>query len=225
MEPLASKLRPKKLDDVIGHKHLVGQKKPLRVAIERYHVFSFILWGPPGVGKTTLGRIYASAIGADYYELSAVSASKDDIRENYSQRKIGEIFLRSFFWMRSIVLTRHSKIFCCPTLKKVRLLWWGQQLKIQVLRIIAPLLSRCRVFVLSELTSDDLLEIIARSGFVVDDEAKIWLTNMANGDARQLISMLDSTANLYDGITVENLKNSLQNRLLRFDKKGEEHYN
>ena len=81
MEPLASKIRPDSLKNFVGQEHLVGPDKPLRVAIESKHVFSFILWGPPGVGKTTLARIYARAINADFYELSAVSAGKDDIRK------------------------------------------------------------------------------------------------------------------------------------------------
>ena len=81
MEPLASKIRPKSLEDFIGQKHLVGAGKPLRIAVEKKHLFSFILWGPPGVGKTTLARIYAQALEADFFELSAVSAGKDDIRK------------------------------------------------------------------------------------------------------------------------------------------------
>ena len=86
MEPLASKIRPESLDDFVGQAHLVGKQSqahpagPLRVALESNHVFSFILWGPPGVGKTTLARIYARGLNADYHELSAVSAGKDDIR-------------------------------------------------------------------------------------------------------------------------------------------------
>ena len=81
MEPLASKIRPTSLDQFVGQTHLVGPGKPLRMAIEKKHIFSFILWGPPGVGKTTLARIYAKALDADYYELSAVSTGKDDIRK------------------------------------------------------------------------------------------------------------------------------------------------
>src|SRR4051812_39967503 len=80
MEPLASKLRPKTLEDFVGQENLVGPGKPLRIAIEKKHLFSFILWGPPGVGKTTIARMYAAAIDAEFHELSAVSAGKDDIR-------------------------------------------------------------------------------------------------------------------------------------------------
>src|SRR3954467_7298130 len=81
MEPLANQIRPTSLDGFVGQDHLVGLGKPLRLAIEQGHVFSFMLWGPPGTGKTTLARIYASAINAEFYELSAVSAGKDDIRK------------------------------------------------------------------------------------------------------------------------------------------------
>jgi len=81
MEPLANKIRPQNLDSFVGQEHLVGPEKPLRLAIEQKHLFSFLLWGPPGVGKTTLARIYAKAVSAEYHELSAVSAGKEDIRK------------------------------------------------------------------------------------------------------------------------------------------------
>src|SRR3989338_643082 len=81
MEPLASKIRPKTLEEFVGQEHLTGKEKPLRVATEKKELFSFILWGPPGSGKTTLARVYANALGADFYELSAVDAGKEDIKK------------------------------------------------------------------------------------------------------------------------------------------------
>src|SRR4051812_35547011 len=88
MEPLASKIRPKNLDEFVGQKHLVGPGKPLRIAIEQKHLFSFILWGPPGVGKTTLAQIYAAALDTEFHHLSAVSAGKDDIRQIAEDRSL-----------------------------------------------------------------------------------------------------------------------------------------
>src|SRR3989344_5750274 len=87
MEPLASKIRPKTLSEFVGQEHLTGKAKPVRVAIEKKQLFSFILWGPPGSGKTTLARIYANALNADFYELSAVDAGKDDIKKILGFRK------------------------------------------------------------------------------------------------------------------------------------------
>src|SRR6476620_9484906 len=81
MEPLANQIRPTSLDEFVGQGHLVGPGKPLRLAVEQKHVFSFLLWGPPGTGKTTLARIYSNAINAEFHELSAVSAGKEDIRK------------------------------------------------------------------------------------------------------------------------------------------------
>src|SRR3989338_8729958 len=89
-EPLASKIRPKKLKEFVGQKHLVGEGKPLAIAIKEKHIFSFILWGPPRVGKTTLSKIYANALNIEFTELSAVSAGKEDVRKLLKSGKEGK---------------------------------------------------------------------------------------------------------------------------------------
>lgn len=231
MEPLASKIRPKTLNEFVGQEHLTGKGKPLRVAIEKKELFSFILWGPPGSGKTTIARIYASALSADFFELSAVDSGKDDIKRVLGTRKST---------VNSLQFTEKPKIlfideihrfnkaqqdFLLPYVERGDITLIGATTENPSFEIIAPLLSRCRVLALNEHSEREMKKIIARTKIKMPKGAKDWLVQMAQGDARQAITTLETAQKLYGGITVETLKEAIQSKHLRYDKKGEEHYN
>ena len=275
MQPLAARLRPNNLDEYVGQEHLVALGKPLRMAIEQKHLFSFILWGPPGVGKTTLARIYAQALGAEFHELSAVSAGKEDIRKILTppglpleegrkknkdaspvlplskgelegvgiEPQISTLKPTILFLDEIHRFNKAQQDFLLPYVESGKLTLIGATTENPSFEVIPALLSRCRVFTLKELTESQMREVITRalaslqtdpSGsspkigegrWGMDEEAITWLVSMANGDARQALTMLDNTAQLYSEITIETLKETLQSKTLRYDKAGEEHYN
>ena len=224
MQPLANKIRPLNLEEFVGQKHLVGTEKPLRLAIEQKHIFSFVLWGTPGTGKTTLARIYANALNADFYELSAVSAGKDDIRKIVN-KPIEKDRPRILFLDEIHRFNKAQQDFLLPFVESGALYLIGATTENPSFEVIPALLSRLRVFVLEEHSDEDMASIIDRTEVALDPEAKEWLIAMANGDARQAVTMIENTINLYENVTLENLKNTLQSKFLRYDKKGEEHYN
>lgn len=221
MEPLASRLRPTSLKDFIGQSHLVGLGKPLSIAIEQKHLFSFLLWGPPGVGKTTLARIYAQTFDLPYTELSAVSAGKEDIKKLLAKTDQPQIL----FLDEIHRFNKAQQDFLLPHVENGRLVLIGATTENPSFEIISALLSRCRVFILHELTSEEIKQILERTELPLEEEAKDWLAEQANGDARLALTLLENAQRLYGTVTLQALKDTLQNKFLRFDKKGEEHYN
>lgn len=222
-EPLASRIRPDNLDQVVGQSHLIGEGKPLRSALEKKHLFSFILWGPPGSGKTTLARIYSRSLDAKMYELSAVSAGKKDIRDILSDdagNRSKILFLDEIHRFN-----KAQQDFLLPFVESGEIYLIGATTENPSFEVISPLLSRCRVFVLHSLTSDDMGAIIDRSGLEVSNDAREWLTEASGGDARQALTLMESANELYGEVTVKSLEEAMQSNLIRYDKKGEDHYN
>src|SRR3990167_8351529 len=200
MEPLASKIRPKTLKEFIGQEHLVGEGKPLNIAIAQKHLFSFILWGPPGSGKTTLAKIYAKSLNAKLYELSAVSAGKADIKvivqdKTGSQPKV--LFLDEIHRFN-----KAQQDFLLPYVETGELTLIGATTENPSFEIISALLSRCRVFVLEPLSEEALKAIVKSTKLKVGKDAFDWLMGYANGDARKVLGMLEGAQSLYGKVTV-----------------------
>ena len=226
MEPLASRIRPKDLREFVGQEHLVGVGKPLRVAVEKKELFSFLLWGPPGSGKTTLARIYANAVGAEFFELSAVDSGKEDIKKIVGPR--GTLLNqkpRVLFIDEIHRFNKAQQDFLLPFVERGVVTFIGATTENPSFEVIPALLSRCRVFVLNGLTESDMEKVLLRTKLKVPKTARDWLIRMADGDARQAITTVETAQKLYGKISLETLKEAVQSKHLRYDKKGEEHFN
>ena len=239
MLPLAERLRPKSLDDYIGQKHLVGPNAVLRRMIESGNLSSFILWGPPGVGKTTLAKIIANKLERPFYTLSAVTAGVKDVRDVIEKAKQTRFFNEQNPILFIDEIHRFSKSQQDSLLGAVEngtLTLIGATTENPSFEVITPLLSRCQVYVLKSLEKADLEELTQRA-LTVDSELKKRtitirenesLLRYSGGDARKLLNILELVCNAQpEGeIVIDNelVTERLQQNPMAYDKDGEMHY-
>ena len=238
-EPLAERMRPRSLDDYVGQKHLVGEGAILRKMIDAGRISSFILWGPPGVGKTTLAQIIAHTLKVPFYTLSAVTSGVKDVREVIERAKNNRFFDSASPILFIDEIHRFSKSqqdSLLGAVEKGIVTLIGATTENPSFEVIRPLLSRCQLYVLKPLGKDDLQGLLERAIHkdVVLKEKNITLKETSamlrysGGDARKLLNILELIVNSFSSdeiiITDEVVERELQQNPLAYDKQGEMHY-
>lgn len=232
--PLAERMRPQMLDEFIGQEHLVGKGQVLRKLIEKKQIPSMILWGPPGVGKTTLVQIISKAVDMPFFTLSAINAGVKDVREVIeTAKKAGKAIL---FIDEIHRFNKSQQDSLLGAVEKGIITLIGATTENPSFEVISPLLSRCQVYVLQELEKEHLLELLDRAGksdaFLKEKKIVIReyeaLLRLSGGDARKLLNLfelvIDSIGKEAVIITDELVTSIAQKKIALYDKSGEQHY-
>ena len=241
--PLAERMRPRNLEEYVGQQHLLAPGKPLRVQIERDDPASMIFWGPPGVGKTTLAKIIANATHASFIEFSAVLSGIKEIKQvMVDAEKAARFGSRTILFIDEIHrFNKAQQDAFLPYVEHGTIRLIGATTENPSFEIIGALLSRCRVYTLQALSEDEILILLRRSlvdserglgnlHVSADDDALATLASYSSGDARSALNAMEVAAKLADAraekvLSKELAVEALQQRVLLYDKKGEEHYN
>ncbi|MBQ2506324.1 MAG: replication-associated recombination protein A, partial [Erysipelotrichaceae bacterium] len=242
-EPLAARLRPQSLDEIIGQQHLIGEGKVLRRMVESDRIPSMIFWGPPGVGKTTLASVIAKTTRANFINFSAVTSGIKEIKEVMKRAeedtKMGE---RTIVFVDEIHrFNKAQQDAFLPFVEKGAIILIGATTENPSFEVNGALLSRCKVFVLKQLSAEDIVVLLKRAitdprsfegkKIEIDEEDLFFIANFSNGDARMALSTLEMAVlngwESEDKIVVDKgiIEEITSKKSLLYDKKGEEHYN
>ena len=240
LHPLADRMRPVTLDEFVGQGHLLGPDKPLRIQIERDQLISMILWGPPGVGKTTLAQLIAKASRSQFVPFSAVLSSIKDVKKVMADaQRAHHHGIRTIIFIDEIHrFNKAQQDAFLPYVERGDIILIGATTENPSFEVISALLSRCRVHILRALTVEEIVTLlqgalgdkdrgVGDSGIQVSNELLERMALFSNGDARAALQTLETTVvSAKDSkITEELLASVLERKILRYDKAGEEHFN
>ena len=231
-EPLAERMRPQTLDEVIGQTHLLGDAEILRQIVAKKQPVSLILWGPPGTGKTTLARIIAREVEAEFVELSAVTSGKKDVEKVIEHaRQNWNLQLRTILFVDEIHrFNKAQQDAFLPHVESGLITLIGATTENPSFEVITPLLSRTRVLVLQPLAKEEIVKILKRALKLlkktkhVTPEALDYLAELSGGDARVALGNLELSLNFSDKVTPDIVRAAAQKRVPGYDKKGDMHY-